>query len=88
MTKKAINLSEIKIIYKTVKQFWSINHLCVKRRISKQTFKSLLSTKKLIIYQNSLLFKKATSFRIFDDKIEIALKENTRTIPILKRIYF
>ena len=84
MKKKAIHLVEIKIIYKTAKQFWSINQFCVKRRISKQTFESLLSTKKLITYQNSLFFKKATSFKIFDNKIEIALKENTQIIPILK----
>ena len=45
MKKKA--LSKIEIIYKTPKQFWSIDHLCVKRRISKDSFESLLSTKKL-----------------------------------------
>ena len=83
--KKNINLIEIEIIYRTAKQFWSINRLSVKRRISKQNFEALLATKKLITYQNSLLFKKATSFKIFNEKIEITLGKNLILIPILKK---
>ena len=53
-----IKHKNVKLIYKTVKQFWGISFNGIKRRLSKSDFSLLLCYKKLISYKESTLKQK------------------------------
>ena len=75
-TNRSLNVKNISIIYKTEKQFWCIFKDGTKKRISKKKFKWLVTTKKLISYQDSKVLNNNRSVTVVNDKIVIHLNHN------------